>query len=151
MIANNPVAGARFFKVMTEAFIKHVLGYKNNSPGLYGKTAGYYRTVEQQGRLTLHMHMLVWIKHALTPQEVRDKILDSESDFQQRMVEYLEAAHIGEFMNKTMTEVTSELEALNIKSPHRELPTTTLPESAPVVNCTCKIEHFCDICKKSEP
>ena len=35
--------------------------------GLYEKTAGYYGTVEQQGRLTLHMHMLIWIKHSLTP------------------------------------------------------------------------------------
>ena len=25
--------------------------------GLYGKTEGYYGTVEQQGRLTLHLHL----------------------------------------------------------------------------------------------
>jgi hypothetical protein len=39
-------------------FIKHVLGVENEHDGLYGKTAGYYGTVEQQERLTLHLHML---------------------------------------------------------------------------------------------
>ncbi|EKM50406.1 uncharacterized protein PHACADRAFT_55120, partial [Phanerochaete carnosa HHB-10118-sp] len=49
LVANNPVAGARFFKVTTEAFIKHVstLGYNSKHAGLYGKTAKYYGTVEQ--------------------------------------------------------------------------------------------------------
>ncbi|EKM57918.1 uncharacterized protein PHACADRAFT_45888, partial [Phanerochaete carnosa HHB-10118-sp] len=47
LIANNPVARARFFKVMTEAFIKHVLGYNSKHAGLCGKTAGYYGTVKQ--------------------------------------------------------------------------------------------------------
>ena len=70
---------------MTEAFIKHVLGYNNKHAGLYSKTSGYYGTVEQQGRLTLYMHMLIWIKHSLTPQGIRDKIMDSESELQKRM------------------------------------------------------------------
>jgi Helitron helicase-like domain at N-terminus len=59
LIANNPVAGARFFDFMSEMFIKHVLGVGENHPGVYGKTGAYYGTVEQQGRLTLHMHMLL--------------------------------------------------------------------------------------------
>jgi hypothetical protein len=41
-------------------------------PGLYGKTAAYYGAVEQQGRLTLHLHMLLWILNSLSPQEIRD-------------------------------------------------------------------------------
>ena len=59
LIANNPVAGARFFKVMVDMFIKHVLGVGLDRPGLYGETSGYYGTVEQQGHLTLHLHTLV--------------------------------------------------------------------------------------------
>ncbi|KAI0055029.1 hypothetical protein BV25DRAFT_1784390, partial [Artomyces pyxidatus] len=47
LIANNPVACARFFKLMVELFIKHVLGVGTDHSGLYGKTAGYYGTVEQ--------------------------------------------------------------------------------------------------------
>ncbi|KDR64806.1 hypothetical protein GALMADRAFT_82642, partial [Galerina marginata CBS 339.88] len=81
LVAQNPVAAARFFHFMCETFIKHVLGVGNNSPGLYGKTNAYYGTVEQQGRLTLHLHLLLWIKNSLSPQEIRDRIMDSTSDF----------------------------------------------------------------------
>ena len=96
LIAQNPVAGARFFHYICEMFIKHVLGVGEKHPGIYGNTNAYYGTVEQQGRLTLHMHMLLWIKGALSPQEIRNKIMDPTSDFQQKMVEYedLPLAHI---------------------------------------------------------
>ncbi|RPD67883.1 hypothetical protein L226DRAFT_428274, partial [Lentinus tigrinus ALCF2SS1-7] len=47
LIASNPVAGARFFKVTVDLFIKHVLGVGLDHPGIYGNTAGYYSTVEQ--------------------------------------------------------------------------------------------------------
>src|SRR5882724_4346307 len=79
---------------MVEMFIKHVLGVNQDHPGLYGKTAAYYATVEQQGRLTLHLHMLLWILNSLSPQEIRDQIMDPNSDFQKRIVEYLESVHI---------------------------------------------------------
>ena len=103
MIAKNPVAGARFFDYMVKMFIKHVLGVDENHPGLYGDTAAYYGTVEQQGRLTLHLHLLLWIMRAFTPQEIRDKIMDPNSDFQKKLVEYLESVHAGEFFNGTKT------------------------------------------------
>ncbi|KAI0040683.1 hypothetical protein FA95DRAFT_1472663, partial [Auriscalpium vulgare] len=47
LIANNPVAGAKFFKLMVDMFVKHVLGVGSKHAGLYGDTAGYYGTVEQ--------------------------------------------------------------------------------------------------------
>ena len=57
---------------MIQAFIKHVLGVDADHPGIYGDTSLYYGTVKQQGHLTLHLYMLLWIKGALTPQEIRD-------------------------------------------------------------------------------
>ena len=72
LIADNPVASARFFHFMIQAFIKHVLGVDADHPGIYGDTSLYYGTVKQQGHLTLHLYMLLWIKGALTPQEIRD-------------------------------------------------------------------------------
>jgi hypothetical protein len=69
LIARNPVAGARFFNFMVELFIKHVLGVGADHSGIYGDTSAYYGTVEQQGRLTLHLHMLLWIRGSLSPQE----------------------------------------------------------------------------------
>jgi hypothetical protein len=76
LIAHNPVAGARFFHFICQMFIKHVCDVGKKHSGMYGNTEAYYGTVEQQGRLTLHMHMLLWLKGSLTPQEIRDKIMD---------------------------------------------------------------------------
>jgi hypothetical protein len=105
LIADNPVASARFFHFMVQAFIKHILGVDADHSGLYGDTSSYYGTVEQQGRLTLHLHMLLWIRGALTPQEIRDRIMDPESDFQKKMVEYLESVHMGEFITGSLDDV----------------------------------------------
>jgi hypothetical protein len=44
---------------MIQAFIKHVLGVNADHPGLNGDTSSYYGIAEQQGRLTLHLHMLL--------------------------------------------------------------------------------------------
>ncbi|KAI0077575.1 hypothetical protein K474DRAFT_1684232 [Panus rudis PR-1116 ss-1] len=65
---------------MVELFLKHVLKRKQNSSGIYEETAGYYEIVEQQECLTLHMHML--------------------SNFQKRMVEYLESTHQEQFITE---------------------------------------------------
>ena len=59
LVLSNPVAAARFFDYMVKMVIKHVLGVGETHPGLYGETSAYYGTVEQQGRLTLHMHMML--------------------------------------------------------------------------------------------
>ncbi|TFK53514.1 hypothetical protein OE88DRAFT_1625973, partial [Heliocybe sulcata] len=47
LIANNPVAGARFFDMMVKLFIKHVLGVGATQDGIYGNSSAYYGTVEQ--------------------------------------------------------------------------------------------------------
>ena len=96
LIASNPVSCARFFNFMVEQFIKHVLGVGSDHPGLYGETSAYYGTIEQQGRLTLHIHLLLWIRGGLTPDGIRDCIIDPTSDFQQQLVKHLEKAHQGE-------------------------------------------------------
>ncbi|KAJ6449108.1 hypothetical protein C8R45DRAFT_1057318 [Mycena sanguinolenta] len=44
LIAQNPVAAARFFDHMTRAFIQHVLCVGSEDPGLYGHTDSYYGT-----------------------------------------------------------------------------------------------------------
>ena len=62
LTSRNPVASARFFHVLVQAFLKHVLRLGHVTPGLFGDTCAYYGTVEQQGRLALHLHLLLWIK-----------------------------------------------------------------------------------------
>ncbi|KAI0043091.1 hypothetical protein FA95DRAFT_1499130, partial [Auriscalpium vulgare] len=117
---------------MVELFLKHVLGVGSSHPGLYGNTSGYYGTVEQQGRLTLHLHMLLWIRNALTPQEIKDRIMANDSAFQKALVEYLEATHQGEFLDESMQQVVDKMDKKTANDPSRADPTMTLPDTAPV-------------------
>lgn len=55
--------------------------------------------------MTLHLHLLLWIKGALSPQEIRDKLVSGESVFRQELISYLESAHKGKFLTGTMDAV----------------------------------------------
>src|SRR5882762_4179605 len=95
---------------MVQMFIKHVLGIGQDHMGIYGDTCAYYGTVEQQGHLTLHLHLLLWIMSSLTPREIRDRIMDVTLDFQKKMVEYLESLCIGQFLMGAKSEVSEKVE-----------------------------------------
>ena len=153
LISRNPVAAARFFDTMVKAFIKHVLGMDTGHAGLYGNTAGYYGTVEQQGRLTLHLHMLLWILGALSPQDIRDRLMKADSGFQKEMTAYLESVNIGEFKTGTMEDVRRKVPfhprgfAENIApvpQPDYKDPTQTFPIPPPPlcheIHCTSECE-----------
>ncbi|KAJ7171849.1 hypothetical protein C8R43DRAFT_840907, partial [Mycena crocata] len=47
LMSNNPVSAARFFHYMVEVFLRDVLCWESELPGLYGHTEAYYATVEQ--------------------------------------------------------------------------------------------------------
>ncbi|KDQ49014.1 hypothetical protein JAAARDRAFT_103262, partial [Jaapia argillacea MUCL 33604] len=51
--------------------------------------------------------LLLWIADSLTPQEVRDKLMNDNDKFQKAMIDYLESSHMGEFMDTTMEEIAS--------------------------------------------
>ena len=130
LIAKNPVAGARFFHFMVQMFIKHVLGVEQDHPGIYGNTEAYYGTVEQQGRLTLHLHLLLWISGSLTPNEIRRNIMDTNSEFQKKMVEYLESLCVGEFLTGQKIDVSERVGNASRSVDYRD-PTFTMPEPPP--------------------
>jgi len=147
LVANNPAAAARFFHFMCQNFIKHVLGAGQKHPGIFGNTSAYYGTVEQQGRLTLHLHMLIWIKNALSPQEVRDRIMDQSSDFQQRMVQYIESICKGEFMNTCMSDISKQIKEAQKNDLEYLDPTKTMPEP-PSPKCQESACTSCENCKQ---
>ncbi|KAF8223999.1 hypothetical protein L208DRAFT_1218390, partial [Tricholoma matsutake] len=88
--------------------------------------------------------LLLWIKSGLTPDEIRDRIIDPTSDFQQWMVEYLESVYRGEYMTGTQDDVLTNISNA-AKSPAYCDPTETLPE-APPKSCAAK----CGNCKKCQ-
>lgn len=56
--------------------------------GVLGPIKSYYGTVENQGRGSLHLHMLLWLNHSYSPSDLREKI--KNKDFRDRLIEYLE-------------------------------------------------------------
>jgi hypothetical protein len=109
MVARNPVACARFFHVLVQAFIQNVLHKGSAKPGLFGHTAAYYGTVEEQGRLALHLHLLLWIKGSLTPQQIRDRLLSDPNVFRQKLIDWLEGCHQGEFSTGSLATVKDRI------------------------------------------
>jgi hypothetical protein len=127
---------------MSEMFIKNVLGVQTNHAGLYGDTVCYYGRVEQQGCLTLHLHLL-WIIGSLTPQEICDKVMDVNSDFQKKLVEYLESLCVGQFLTGTKSEVSDNVTAA-LKDDNYVDSTSTLPYMPPYCSqCKgqCNFQH----------
>ncbi|KAF5309724.1 hypothetical protein D9611_014437 [Ephemerocybe angulata] len=174
LVAQNPVAGARFFRFMVLLLIKHLLRWNDaeGRSGVFGHTAAYYGTVEQQGRMTLHLHMLIWIVCALTPQQVRDRLMAKDSEFVKELIAYLEGAHTGDFFAGSLagmkekygpshrgktssgehvaapSSLSSEEPQPQVAAPRHVDPVQTLPLPPPVSSCSntsgaCRCEE-CD-------
>ena len=136
LVCQNPVAGARFFDFMVKTFLTDVLGAQaENRQGFYGPTSGYYGTVEQQGRLTLHMHMLLWIAGNINPEEMRAKILNEDSEWRKSLLSWLEKCHSGDFLSGTHGDVSARCEQLRVDKSYMD-PTQTLPIPPPPL---CKV------------
>ncbi|CAM9864678.1 unnamed protein product, partial [Laminaria digitata] len=63
LIAADPVASADFFHIMIEAVLKTLLrfGARDGDGGVLGRIKAYVGMTEEQRRLTLHCHLLVWV------------------------------------------------------------------------------------------
>ncbi|KDR65593.1 hypothetical protein GALMADRAFT_41664, partial [Galerina marginata CBS 339.88] len=78
-----------------------------------------------------------WIKGSLSPQEIRDRIMDKSSDFQRKMVEYLEAVHMGEPVDSTLAEVQALVKAKEKNADYCD-PTKTMPQMPPPLCTACQ-------------
>ena len=147
IISENPVASAWYFHFMVELFIKHVLGIESDHPGIFSDTSAYYGTVEQQGCLILHLHLLVWIQGSLSPDNIWKCLLDATPEPQQELIKYLESVHIGEFMTGTQDEILNRISEAKEKANYVN-PTDTLP-SPPPKPCKTKYKD-CSDCRSLE-
>ena len=95
-IASDPFASARFFHFMIATLLDVVFGIKKTRagiirrPGAFGTIQSYIGTVEAQGRGTLHLHMLVWVKGG-PPASVMRAALKHER-FRTRVSNYINTA-----------------------------------------------------------
>ena len=136
VIAQNPTAGARFFHLMVNLFIKHILQWQSSKSGVFGPTSGYYITVEAQGRMTLHAHGLIFIDCPMSLQQIRDRAKEDMA-FQQSMISWLESVCISGLSTGPVAEIPSD-------DPRRSTaestdPTLQLPTPPPP---NCSLEDF---------
>ncbi|CAN0546080.1 unnamed protein product, partial [Ectocarpus sp. 8 AP-2014] len=63
LVANDPVASAEFFHATIDAVLTCLLrfGACDGDGGVLGRVKGYVGMTEEQKRLTLHCHLLVWV------------------------------------------------------------------------------------------
>ncbi len=105
-ISENPVGCAKFFNHVVKSFIRTILRADPDTAGdgLFGPVSSYYGTVEEQGRKTLHLHLLLWLEGSLSPQTIRDRLL-AEEGFRADLIGWLESCHKGEYSLSTAEKV----------------------------------------------
>ncbi|KAJ7119971.1 hypothetical protein C8R43DRAFT_900972, partial [Mycena crocata] len=141
------------------AFLTDVLGWQGSDRGLFGHTNTYYGTVEQQGRLTLHLHALIWILNALSPQQIRDRLMNKGSKFRRRLVAYLEDSHRAQFFHGSRDAVIKKrkVEPLPFDADSDDEidwagkyrpPTLTSPKPPPPMCDEPKCTELCAKCRK---
>lgn len=84
IIASHPVATAKFFHRLITTVLETMIAGER----VLGPVKAYFGTVENQGRGSLHLHMLIWLDHDYTPAQLREKIKDEQ--FRNNLKDYLE-------------------------------------------------------------
>ena len=59
--SEDPVASAKYYNLVIENLLNKLLAYNHPEGGVLGHVSGYYGTTEEQGRSSLHLHMMVWM------------------------------------------------------------------------------------------
>ena len=94
LVAKNPFVAARFFNIYMKAFIRSILRYDpsgiDKAGGIFGNVSAYYGCVEAQGRGTLHCHMIIWLDGSLNCDEIRDRVLSNDMEFQERLIHFID-------------------------------------------------------------
>ena len=94
LIAKNPTIAARFFNIYMKAFIKSILRFDptglDEAGGIFGHVNAYYGCVEAQGRGTLHCHMIIWLDGSLNCDEIRERVLANDQEFQQCVINFID-------------------------------------------------------------
>lgn len=94
-VADDPYAAAKFFHFMIATILETLFRVKVTSAqvksgiGVFGRVAAYFGTVESQGRGTLHLHILIWLKDVPSSEEMIS-LLKSE-EFRQRIINFIRA------------------------------------------------------------
>lgn len=108
IIASHPVATARYFNVLISSILKCIV-----EKGALGPIKAYFGTVENQGRGSLHLHILMWLEHDLTPSQLKESV--QNENFRTGLLSYLEDIMKQDLSNFTnnVSDSDSKIASLN--------------------------------------
>lgn len=92
-MALDPYAAAKFFHFLIRTILVTLFGVEattqrvHSHMGIFGRVIGYFGLVESQGRGTLHLHLLVWLKNTPISEQI-EELLGSE-DFRQQIRNFI--------------------------------------------------------------
>ena len=109
-IATHLHVAARAFHETVTAFFNIVVRCKKGQNGFFSECVAYYGMVEAQGRGTLHIHLLLWLKDSPNPQALQDR-MQADEQYKERMVCWLEETIQCEIPGQT--QVVSESNAVH--------------------------------------
>lgn len=72
--AQRPDLAALFFAYVSEAFLEIFLKHNQTEEGFFGHTLAYHGDCENQGRSTYHMHLVVWLRDHLSPDDLKERL-----------------------------------------------------------------------------
>jgi hypothetical protein len=112
-VASDPYAAASFFHLMVNAILECLLGikgYKRGQPvrrekGILGIVEAYIGTVEAQGRGTLHLHMVLWLRGAMPSDDMKERL--SSENFRKKIKSFISANVRADLPNVHGTDVLS--------------------------------------------
>ena len=95
-MADDPFASASFFHFIIETTLECLFAVRMHTTkrqvedrmGIFGYVSGYFGVVEAQGRGSLHVHMLLWLKHAPNADEMLDLL--TQARFREKIVAYID-------------------------------------------------------------
>ncbi|KAJ2913508.1 hypothetical protein MD484_g6899, partial [Candolleomyces efflorescens] len=108
-IAGDPFAAAQFFHFYIGLVLEVLFGIKADSQkihrkkGILGTVQAYVGTVEAQGRGTLHLHLLIWLKNAPSPSKCREALMTEE--FRDRVRQFIRQNIVADLDGKDTADV----------------------------------------------
>ncbi|KAJ7163698.1 hypothetical protein C8R46DRAFT_848429, partial [Mycena filopes] len=96
---------------------------------------------------------LVWVANSMSPQAIRDKIMEPDSVFRQKLLAYLEGNHQGQFCNGSYLEVSNRVKADPAAedemsgNPPYKVPTQTCPTRPPPECALPECNGDCEACE----
>ena len=91
VVAENPDAAAQSFDYIIKAFIEKMICVRKAGFGVYGDVIASYGVSETQGRGTLHLHILLWLKMAGTSNGIVAAVKEDVGGFAEKFYRFIDA------------------------------------------------------------